>query len=138
NSLPWTVGAREFQMKRAALEQASVADFALWGGIVPGNRDALAELAACGVIGFKAFMTYSGLPEFPRADDLTLYEGMREAARLGLPVAVHAETDELVKSLTARLASAGRTSIRDFLDSRPVLAEASAIGRAALLAAETG
>src|SRR5437763_12769351 len=114
NSLPCTVGAREFHMKRAALEQASVADFALWGGIVPGNRDALAELAASGVIGFKAFMTDSGLPEFPRADDLTLYEGLREAARLGLPVAVHAENHELVSGLARRAQEVGRTGIRDY------------------------
>ena len=70
-------------------------DFALWGGLVPGNRDSLDELAERGVIGFKAFMSNSGLPEFPRADDLTLYEGMRVAARHDLLVAVHAESDEL-------------------------------------------
>src|SRR5215831_3423115 len=73
NSSPCTIGAREFGEKRAALEKASVTDFALWGGIVPGNRGAMKELAECGVIGFKAFMANSGLPEFPRADDLTLY-----------------------------------------------------------------
>lgn len=138
NSSPCTVGPAEFDQKRAALERSSVTDFALWGGIVPGNRDALAGLAERGVIGFKAFMTDSGLPEFPRSDDLTLYEGMREAARLGLPVAVHAESDELIQSLTSRLAAAGLTSVRDYLSSRPVLAEVAAIRRAALLAAETG
>src|SRR5262249_37844126 len=73
-----------------------------------------------------------------RSDDLTLYEGMREAARLGLPVAVHAESDEFIKSLTARVTAAGVTGIKDYLSSRPVLAEVAAIQRAALLAAETG
>lgn len=138
NSSPCTVGPIEFDQKRAALERSSITDFGLWGGIVPGNRDALAALAERGVIGFKAFMTDSGLPEFPRSDDLTLYEGMREAARLGLPVAVHAESDELIQSLTSRVAAAGLTGIRDYLSSRPVLAEVAAIQRAALLAAETG
>src|SRR5215472_5167130 len=138
NSSPCTVGPAEFDQKRAALERSSITDFALWGGIVPGNRDSLAALAERGVIGFKAFMTDSGLPEFPRSDDLTLYESMREAARLGLPVAVHAEDDDLIKSLTARLTAAGLTGIRDYLGSRPVLAEVAAIQRAALLAAETG
>jgi len=90
NSSPCTVGPAEFDQKRAALEKSSITDFALWGGIVPDNRESLAALAERGVIGFKAFMTDSGLPEFPRSDDLTLYEGMREAARFGLPVAVHA------------------------------------------------
>jgi allantoinase len=130
NSSPCTVDAAAFDAKRAALERASYTDFALWGGIVPGNGDALPELAERGVIGFKAFMADSGLPEFPRSDDLTLYNGMRTAARLDLPVAVHAENHELV-------AARGR-SIRDYLNSRPVLAEVEAIRRAALLAGEAG
>jgi allantoinase len=138
NSSPCTVGPAEFDAKRAALERSSVTDFALWGGIVPGNRAAMAELAGRGVIGFKAFMADSGLPEFPRSDDLTLYEGMCEAARLQLPVAVHAENHELVHALARRAQQAGRTGVRDFLDSRPVLAEVEAIQRAALLAGEAG
>ena len=138
NSSPCTVGAREFQEKRAALQQSSITDFALWGGIVPGNRSAMAELAECGVIGFKAFMADSGLPEFPRADDLTLFEGMQEAARLGLPVSVHAESNELVGELTRRAVEAGRSGIRDYLASRPVIAEIAAIEHALLLAEETG
>jgi allantoinase len=136
NSSPCTVGGPEFDAKRAALEHASITDFALWGGIVPGNLDRLAELAARGVIGFKAFMADSGLPEFPRADDRTLYDGMRQAARLGLPVAVHAENNELVQFDAA--GPLPRDSVRHYLDSRPVLAEVEAIQRAALLAREAG
>src|SRR5436853_6727381 len=56
NSSPCTIGPEEFDQKRAALERSSVTDFALWGGIVPGNCDALVALAERGVIGFKAFM----------------------------------------------------------------------------------
>src|SRR4051812_44056960 len=100
NSTPCTVDARQFDRKRAALEAASITDFALWGGLVPGNVGEMAEMAARGVVGFKAFLCDSGLPEFPRADDLTLYEGLREAARLGLPVAVHAENEEITKGLS--------------------------------------
>ena len=132
NSSPCTVTAAAFDQKRRALEQSSITDFALWGGIVPGNRDSLEELAGRGVIGFKAFMADSGLDEFPRCDDLTLYQGLSEAARLGLPVAVHAENHELVRPRTRG------TDIRDFLESRPVLAEVEAIHRAAVMAEETG
>src|SRR5579871_874012 len=128
NSSPCTVNATAFRQKREILERVSATDFGLWGGIVPGNRGELAELAALGAVGFKAFMADSGLPEFPRADDLTLYEGMREAARLGLPVAVHAENNDLV----SRRGSG--TGVRDYLASRPVIAEVEAIHRAALFA----
>jgi allantoinase len=136
NSSPCTVGAKEFGLKRQALESTAITDFALWGGIVPGNVNALAELAECGAIGYKAFMCDSGLAEFPRADDLTLYEGMREAARLNLPVAVHAESAEITRALSLRMIADGRHDIPAFLESRPILAEVEAIQRAALLARE--
>ena len=67
----------------------------------------MAELADRGVVGFKAFLCDSGLPEFPRADDLTLFEGLREAARLGLPVAVHAESQEITQGLSRQIAARG-------------------------------
>jgi allantoinase len=138
NSTPCLVNAREFDRKSVALEQTSIADFGLWGGLVPGNLNEMAELAGRGVVGFKAFLCDSGLAEFPRADDLTLYEGMREAARLDLPVAVHAESQRLTQRLAQRMLSEGRDGIRDFLESRPVIAELEAINRAALFAEETG
>src|ERR1700691_3159187 len=80
-------------------------------------------------------MCDSGLPEFPRADDLTLFEGMREAARLGLPVAVHAESQEITQGLARRITNG---SVAQFLASRPVIAELEAIQRATLLAREAG
>jgi allantoinase len=135
NSTPCTVNARECDRKQAALAASSITDFALWGGLVPGSVSDMAEMAARGVVGFKAFMCDSGLPEFPRADDVTLLDGLREAARLGLPVAVHAESEELTRGLRARITS--RTA-RAFLDSRPVIAELEAIQRALLLAEEAG
>jgi allantoinase len=138
NSTPCTVNAREFDRKRAALEASSITDFGLWGGLVPGNIGEMAELADRGVVGFKAFMCDSGLPEFPRADDFTLFEGLAEAARLGLPVAVHAESHELTQGLSLKMAQQGRTGARDFLASRPVVAEVEAIERATRFAEEAG
>ena len=138
NSTPCTVDAANFDSKAEALAQSSLTDFALWGGVIPRNHSALDELAERGVIGFKAFMCDSGLPEFPRADDLTLFEAMLVAARHDLPLAVHAESEEITKALAGRMREAGRHDIRAYLDSRPVLAELEAIQRAAMLAKETG
>ncbi len=138
NSTPCTVDAAALDAKRTALEQASLTDFGLWGGIIPGNREQLEELAHRGVVGFKAFLSDSGLPEFPRSDDLTLFEALRVAAAHNLPVSVHAESEEITSGLTRRIRAAGRHDVRAFLESRPVLAEVEAIQRAALLARETG
>jgi len=138
NSTPCTVNGAAFDQKLAALTESSITDFALWGGLIPGNVPEMAELAERGVVGFKAFLCDSGLPEFPRADDFTLFDGLREAARLGLPVAVHAESQELTQGFARQIAPGDRNSVRAFLNSRPVVAELEAIQRASLLAREAG
>lgn len=138
NAHPPTIDAASFDLKLAAARASALVDFAFWGGIVPGNRDRLDELAARGVAGFKAFMATSGIEDFPMAGDLELYEGMARAAHLDLPVAVHAENDQLVSGLAQRAIAEGRTGIRDFLASRPAIAEWEAIARAILFAQETG
>jgi allantoinase len=133
NSTPCTVNVQAFDRKRRALESSSITDFGLWGGLIPGSVPNMAELAERGVVGFKAFMCDAGLPEFPCADDRTLIDGMHEAARLGLPVAVHAESEEVTKACAA--AARGRGA-RDFLASRPLTAELQAIRRALQIARE--
>ncbi len=138
NSTPPTVDGDAFDAKVAASSGRAQVDFLFWGGLVPGPLDRLDELAARGVCGFKAFMASSGIDDFPRADDLTLYEGMCRAAALGLPVAVHAEDDEITGRLAARAVAEGRTSVRDYLESRPVVAELDAIARALVCAREAG
>jgi allantoinase len=138
NAHPPTLDAAGFDLKFAAAQKNSLTDFAFWGGLVPGNAGNLDELAARGVIGFKAFMSDSGIDDFPRADETTLRQGMKRAAQLQLPVAVHAESDALTKTLTAQKIAAGKITVRDYLDSRPIAAELEAIGRAIDLAGETG
>ena len=138
NAHPPTLDGAAFDRKRACGERDARVDFALWGGLVPGNLEAMDELAERGVVGYKAFMADSGIDDFAAADDLTLYEGMRRAAALGLPVAVHAESREITSGLLARAAAEGRTAMRDWLDSRPAVAETEAIARAIHLAEAAG
>ena len=76
NAMPPTIDGAAFDAKVAAATGVARVDFALWGGLVPGDLDRLDELAARGVVGFKAFMSASGVQEFEAADDLTLLEGM--------------------------------------------------------------
>jgi allantoinase len=138
NSSPPTLDAPSFASKLAAFKGEARTDFALWGGLTPDNIDQLEALAECGVVGFKAFMSSSGIEDFRRCDDETLFRGMQISARLGLPVAVHAENDGIVSALSGAARAHGRTSVHDFLASRPIVAEAEAISRALLFAEETG
>jgi allantoinase len=134
--LPSTIDGKSFDRKLEAVRGSSLVDFAFWGGLVPGNLDRMEELAARGVVGFKAFMA-NGTEDFPTVDDLTLYEGMVRCAELGCLIAVHAENEQITSRLTAQAIAAGRTGPGDFIASRPSFAENEAIARALLFAEET-
>jgi len=138
NAHPPTLDAASFDLKHRAAEASSLTDFALWGGLVPENLDHLEALAERGVIGFKAFMSNSGIADFARADAATLRAGMKRAAQLGRLVAVHAESESLTHQLAQAKIAAGQVTIRDYLASRPVVAELEAIRQAIDLAGETG
>jgi allantoinase len=131
NAHPPTIDGAAFDAKVAAARPAAVVDFALWGGLVPGDLDRLDELADRGVVGFKAFMCDSGIDDFPAVDDAALGAGMARAAALGLPVAVHAERPDRLRPMRG-------TDWRAWTASRPREAETEAISRALGLAEETG
>jgi allantoinase len=138
NAHPPTLDAASFRLKLAAAKESSYTDFAFWGGLTPSNLDRLEELAECGVIGFKAFMCASGIDDFSAVDEAALRTGMKRAAALDLPVAVHAESESMTARLTREAIARHATGPRDFLDSRPIAAELEAISRAIDLAGETG
>ncbi|HEX2852410.1 MAG TPA: allantoinase AllB [Opitutaceae bacterium] len=138
NSEPPVLDAARLREKRALAEEKSCVDFALWGGLVPGNLDKLAGLRDAGAIGLKAFMCDSGVASFPRVDTATLREGMKRAAKLDMLVAVHAEDDALAAKLTAEKKAKGQTDAKAYLASRPVEVELEAIRIALELAGETG
>jgi allantoinase len=131
NAHPPTVDGAAFDAKVEAARRSAIVDFALWGGLVPGDLNRLDELAERGVVGFKAFMCDSGIADFPAADDDTLAAGMERAAALGLPVAVHAERP-------SELREPQGTDWRAFVASRPPEAEHAAIAKAIELAEQTG
>jgi allantoinase len=137
NASPPTCDTASFDEKAGLAAEKSYADFALWGGLVPGNLHCLEQLAERGVIGFKAFMANSGIEDFSRVDEAVLKEGMKRAAKLGKLVAVHAESEVITSELAKRAQDKGKTSIRDYLDSRPIYAELDAIYKAIQLAGET-
>lgn len=134
NSSPPVLDGKAFDAKRQAAEEKSITDFGIWGGLTPDSLDHMEELADRGVVGFKAFMCDSGIEEFKRADDFTLLQGMRKAKELRLVVAVHAENEEITRELTQRARAAGKTSVKDYLHTRPEIAEIEAVTRAITLA----
>src|SRR3954452_13192577 len=68
NAHPPTLDAASFDQKLAAAQASALVDFGLWGGLTPQNLNQLDRLAERGVIGFKAFMSNSGIGDFQAAD----------------------------------------------------------------------
>ena len=139
NSTPATVTVEAYDLKFRCSEQNSRIRTRLWGGLVPGNLDQLAPLAERGVVGFKAFMSNSGIEDFARSDSATLRAGMKIIA--GLPrmcLAVHAEDESLTARLGEQARATGKTGPRGFVESRPIEAELLAIREVLDLAGETG
>lgn len=138
NSTPPTINKENLELKRTLSEEKSVVNPSYWGGLVPENIENLQELHDNGVIGFKAFMSPSGIDDFNRADDETLFKGMKEIASIGSLLAVHAESTVITEQLAAKKLSEGKTSARDFVDSRPIISEIEAVRRIISYAEATG
>lgn len=135
NSIPSTVSAAFLRQKLSAIAAQSVTDFALWGGLVPGNTKQIDGLHRAGVAGFKAFMSPSGTDDFQNSDTSTLREGMREIAKTGKILAIHAEDPAVLDQVAPSLPS--KQTALDWELSRPIEAELSAVKIAIDLAAET-
>jgi dihydropyrimidinase len=85
-----------------------------------------------GVTSVKLYMAY---PERLMVDDATLARALAASRQTGVRVCVHAEDGAAIESLTARALAAGQAGPEAIPAVRPPSAEASAIRRAARLAA---
>lgn len=91
NSAPVTTSVANFELKLAATAGQLHTNCGFWGGIVPGNAQEVEGLIERGVLGFKAFLTHSGIDDFPNATEADLRQVMPLLARHGLPLLVHCE-----------------------------------------------
>ncbi|WP_066067662.1 allantoinase [Neobacillus soli] len=138
NSTPPTINKENLELKRTLSEQKSIVNPRFWGGLVPENIENLKELHENGVIGFKAFMSPSGIADFNNVDDETIFKGMTEIASLGSLLAVHAESTVICDQLAQKKQREGKTSARDFVESRPIISEIEAVRRIISYAEATG
>jgi len=122
NAHPPTTTPAAFDEKVAVASQNALVDFGLWGGLVPENLGDLEALHHRGVVGFKAFMSDSGIDDFHRVSDGVLAIGLKTAARLNAIVGVHAESQEM-------LAAHGAPNPLAWCRARPAAAEVAAIRR---------
>lgn len=123
NSLPPTTTVGHLRTKqRVAADQAHV-DVGFWGGALPDNVQHLRPLHEAGVFGFKAFLSPSGVDEFPHLGPDQLARSLQEIAALDGLLIVHAEDPRHLAAAPRH----GGPRYADFLASRPRRAEDTAI-----------
>ena len=149
NTVPAVDSAGVLESKAALARSKARVDFGLWGLMRSSTtREQLEAMAAAGAVGFKAYLAYSfslsrkqvlyspdsGDPDLePPADYGTLARLAPEVARLGVPLAIHAEDPTVLAAFRRPV-----LTYEDLLASRPPEAEAVAVSAAAAVAKESG
>jgi len=124
NSSPVTTTVKALEEKiNAALSPGLLhANCGFWGGIIPGNEREIEPLIEKGVPGFKAFLTHSGIDEFPNSTEADLRKAMPIIAKHGLPLLVHCELSD-----NKNRGSSNNRLYKNYLASRPKKWEDEAI-----------
>ena len=135
NSVPSTVNVRALDAKLKAAQGTCAIDVGFWGGVVPGNAEALEPMVNQGVLGFKCFLSPSGVDEFEHVDDADLEGALPIIARLGVPLLVHAEWPAALIDVER---SSDPRDYRTWLSSRPPASEQAAIDFLIRLASKYG
>ena len=137
NSIPPTTTAEALRKKRQEATGQCLIDVGFWGGVVPGNTRELEGLVREGARGFKAFMCYSGVEEFPGVQEEHLQPAMMELRRLSRPLLVHAEVEAPIDAVAEQVKGMDPRSYMTYLASRPPTAEEDAIKLISRLCRET-
>jgi allantoinase len=125
NSTPVTTTAKAFREKLEAAKNKLYVHCGFWGGIVPGNITDLKSLIDAGVLGFKTFLTHSGIDDFPNTGFYDLEKAAPILSSHDLPLLVHAELDRTHEG--QKELDENPTSYQAYLKSRPKAWEDEAI-----------
>ena len=138
NCTPEIVNVNALEGKRMAAQGKAWVDWAAWGGVVRGNVEALAPLAAAGVAGFKCFLVHSGIEGFTWVDEACLSVALTSLRGSKLPLLAHAEVAGPIECATEilRRMDADWRKYSTYLASRPDEAEVEAIALLIRLAEE--
>lgn len=144
NQVPATTSGETLNIKYEAGEGELKADVFSYGGLVPYNLEngEIQEQADGGVIAYKAFMSTCGDRsidgDFMNVDDYSLYEGMKQVAKTGKILSIHAENAAVTDRLGEIAYKNGETTLKAYVETRPVFTEVEPIKKAILFAKETG
>lgn len=136
-TVPLVDSVETFRQKLETVAPKAVVDFGLYCALVPENSvdvRVLGAIARAGAIALKGFICDT--PEMTPLSDTQLAVGMRNARQLGLPVAVHCESQPVIDLHTEHLKREGSIDVYGVAGAHPLKAEQEAV-RVALDATKT-
>lgn len=117
NASPVTTTKAAFDIKLEATKGKLHVNCGFWGGVIPENIGELDELIQSGVLGIKAFLTHSGIDEFPNVTEDDLRKALPILKKHNVPLLVHAELES--PHSDQQLLEANPISYQAYLKSRP-------------------
>lgn len=140
NSAPSVTNIQNLLDKKEHLTSLSHIDYALWGGMtgdtLKGNPE-FAEMSE-GIIAWKAFMCESGIDDFKMVSPGQLTKAMKMAQAHNKILALHAEWEDEINKKTVFEKQNEVDQRWEYLASRPITAEKTAVSYALELAAKYG
>lgn len=142
NASPVTTTVEALKLKLEGAKGKLHVNVGFYGGVVPGNIDDLDDLLNAGVFGIKAFLTHSGIDEFPNVTEADLRKALPILCQHNAKLLVHCELEQspVVGSQLSAVRQAGRQpdnqqpatdndarSYKAYLASRPAKWEQDAI-----------
>ena len=121
----------------AVVRQQAIADVLLHPVIAEttsATLDEIPELLGAGHNSIKFFMSFAGFDGQVQG----YLEAVRRAGSEGLITLIHCEDHAMIEDATAQLMAAGKSSLRYYPESRPVVSEVVATQRAVAMAQATG
>lgn len=93
NASPVTTTAEALRIKLDAARGKLHVNCGFYGGVVPDNIEDLDELLRSGVFGIKAFLTHSGIDEFPNVTEADLRKALPILKKHDTKLLVHCELE---------------------------------------------
>ena len=97
NCIPVTTTLDALNSKIASTKNKLFVDCGFYGGLIPGNLNDIEPLAKAGVLGFKTFMSHSGIDEFPKITEENIRKALPILAQHGISLLVHAELENCIE-----------------------------------------
>lgn len=134
NNKPVTMSLEALKERMRIASKKTVVNVAFYSAF-PENIDEIRQIAHAGARAFKIFLSHKVGGIDPNDED-RMISAFKEAAKVNLPVAVHAEDGSLLLRKFKEVA--GRSNIDAYLEVHSVEAEVKGIMRAMKLAEESG